>query len=77
MTEENKQMITIDDVEYAVEDLSEDAIKVINLITKSNQREADLAFDLDQIRVARQLMFNDLKAMLPQKEEASSDEQSD
>jgi len=77
MTEENKQMITIDDVEYAVEDLGEDAIKLINLITKSNQREADLAFDLDQIRVARQLMFNDLKAMLPQKEEASSDEQSD
>ena len=75
MTEENTQKIVIDDVEYAVKDLSEDAIKLINVISKSNQKEADLAFEIEQLKIARQVVFDNLKQHLPKKEE--EDEQSD
>lgn len=75
MTEETKKMINIDGVDYAIEDLDEKTIKVINSLTKSNQIEADLSFEIEQLRVARQVLFDELKGLLPQKEEA--DEQSD
>ena len=76
MTEENKQMITIDDVEYAIEDLSKDCINLINNIQKSNQMEADKTFEIEMLKASRQMMFDNLKAELPKQEEAV-DEQSD
>lgn len=76
MTEEKKQMITIDDVEYAIEDLSKDCINLINNIQKSNQMEADKTFEIEMLKASRQLMFDNLKAELPKQEEAV-DEQSD
>jgi len=75
MTEETKKMINIDGVDYAIDDLDEKTIKVINSLAKSNQIEADLSFEIEQLRVARQVLFDELKGLLPQKEEA--DEQSD
>ena len=76
MTEEKKQMITIDDVEYVIEDLSKDCINLINNIQKSNQMEADKTFEIEMLKASRQLMFDNLKAELPKQEEAV-DEQSD
>lgn len=75
MTEETKKMINIDGVDYAIEDLDEKTITVINSLAKSNQIEADLSFEIEQLKIARQVLFNELKGLLPQKEEA--DEQSD
>ena len=76
MTEEKKQMITIDDVEYAIEDLSQNCINLINNIQKSNQLEADKTFEIEMLKASRQLMFDNLKADLPKQEEAV-DEQLD
>jgi|TARA_X000000950_G_scaffold265774_1_gene340431 site-specific DNA-adenine methylase len=76
MTEEKKQMITIDDVEYAIEDLNENCINLINNIQKSNQLEADKTFEIEMLKASRQTMFDNLKAELP-KQEKPADEQSD
>ena len=76
MTEEKKQMITIDDVEYAIEDLNENSINLINNIQKSNQLEADKTFEIEMLKASRQTMFDNLKAELP-KQEKPADEQSD
>ena len=77
MTEEKKQMITIDDVEYAIEDLSQNCINLINNIQKSNQLEADKTFEIEMLKASRQLMFDNLKTELPKQEEEAVDEQSD
>ena len=66
---EESQKISIDDKEYAVENLTEEQIRLVNLITKSNQRENDLVFDVEQLRVARQIMLNELKTSLADSEE--------
>ena len=76
MTEENKQVVTIDDVQYDVKDLNEDCVNLINNIQKSNMLEADKLFEIEMLKASRQMMFENLKAELPKQEEAV-DEQSD
>lgn len=60
---ENK-IITIDGVEYSTEDMSDMAKLIINHITKVNQKLEDLAFDADELKVARTGFINMLKSEL-------------
>ena len=76
MTEEVKQKIKIDDVEYVFEELSEKAQHFVRHVTdlEAQVTEAQQAFNaarmrFEQAQVARNAFFGMLKAELEQKAE--------
>ena len=65
MTEE-KKVITIDNVEYTEDQLSDEAKACINHIGSLNQKIASAQFNLIQLQVGRDAFMEKLKAELPQ-----------
>ena len=63
MTEE-KKVITIDDVEYTEDQLSDKAKMCINHINSLDQKIGSAEFNLDQLRVGRNAFMDMLKGEL-------------
>ena len=63
MTEE-KKVITIDDVEYTEDQLSDQAKMCINHINSLDQKIGSAEFNLDQLRVGRNAFMDMLKKEL-------------
>ena len=63
MTEE-KKVITIDDVEYTEDQLTDEAKACINHIGSLDQKIASSQFNLTQLQVGRQAFIDRLKEQL-------------
>ena len=70
---EDKQMITINDKEYAVEDMNEQQQYMLNQIGSVDSKVAGLQFDIDQLNAARQFFVNNLTAALEQPQNVASE----
>jgi hypothetical protein len=68
MTEE-KKVITIDDVEYTEDQLSDESKVCINHIGSLDQKIASAQFNLTQLQVGRQAFMDMLKSSLEAKPE--------
>ena len=68
MTEE-KKVITIDDVEYTEDQLSDESKVCINHIGSLDQKIASAQFNLTQLQVGRQALMDMLKSSLEAKPE--------
>lgn len=65
MTNKNKsQMITIDDVEYNVDDLTEEQKILVNHCIDLDRKLGSTQFQMDQLRVGKDAFFSMLKASL-------------
>lgn len=64
MTEEQK-VITIDDVEYTEDQLTDQAKMCINHVNSLDQKIGSAEFNLDQLRVGRNAFIDMLKKELP------------
>jgi len=64
MTEE-KKVITIDDVDYTEDQLTDAAKACINHINSLDQKIGSAEFNLDQLRVGRNAFVEMLKKELP------------
>lgn len=72
MTEE-KKVITIDDVEYTEDQLSDEAKACINHIGSLDQKIASTQFNLIQLQVGREAFLDKLKASLEQPHEVAAE----
>lgn len=63
---EDKKVITIDNVEYTEDQLSDEAKACINHIGSLEQKIASAQFNLIQLQVGRGAFMEKLKAELPQ-----------
>ena len=63
---EDKKVITIDNVEYTEDQLSDEAKACINHIGSLDQKIASAQFNLIQLQVGRGAFMEKLKAELPQ-----------
>jgi hypothetical protein len=61
---EDKKTITIDDVEYAEDQLSDTAKMCINHVNSLDQKIGSAEFNLDQLRVGRNAFMDMLKKEL-------------
>jgi hypothetical protein len=61
---EEKKVITIDDVEYTEDQLSDQAKMCINHINSLDQKIGSAEFNLDQLRVGRNAFMDMLKKEL-------------
>ncbi len=61
---EDKKVITIDDVEYTEDQLSDEAKACINHINSLQQKINSAQFNLDQLSVGKDAFVNMLKASL-------------
>ena len=67
--EDKKTVITIDDVDYTEDQLSDEAKVCINHINSLQQKIGSAQFNLDQLSVGKDAFVNMLKASLnPDKE---------
>jgi len=62
MAEEQKQMITINDKEYAIEDLTSDEQMMLAQINNLDGKIANLNAEMGQLQAARQFLVNNLSA---------------
>lgn len=60
----NPQIVTIDDVEYKISDLTEKQIVILNHVTDLDRKLANTRFQLDQLQVGRDAFFIMLKQEL-------------
>lgn len=61
---EDKKTITIDDIEYTEDQLSDEAKAYINHLGSLDQKIASTQFNLDQLRVGRNAFMDMLKKEL-------------
>lgn len=64
MAKNEKKTITVDDVVYNVEDLTEKQVAMVNHIADLDKKMGSLRFNLDQLDVGRQAFFKMLKDSL-------------
>lgn len=60
--EQQKQMITINEKEYAVEDLTDDQKGMLAQITNLDNKVGNLNMEMAQLQAARQFFVNNLSA---------------
>lgn len=72
MANKQPQIVTIDNAEYAVEDLSDQAKLLIDHVADLDRKLASMDFQRQQLQVGRDAFFSMLKAalVLPEKAEA-------
>ena len=70
---EKKTPITIDDVEYIYEDMTQEQQLLVNHIEDLNRKVASSQFNLDQLNVGRQAFIKLLKEKLEEKPEVASE----
>ena len=63
---EEKKTITIDDVDYTEDQLTDTAKACINHINSLDQKIASAQFNLTQLQVGREAFVEKLRAELPQ-----------
>ena len=73
MGNEKKTPITIDDVEYIYEDMTQEQQLLVNHIEDLNRKMASSQFNLDQLNVGRQAFIKLLKEKLEEKPEVASE----
>ena len=64
MTEKKTQVITIDEVEYNVEDFTDEQRVLINHVMDLDRKFGSTKFNLDQLNVGRGAFMNALKDTL-------------
>ena len=64
MTEKKTQVITIDEVEYNVEDFTDEQKVLINHVMDLDRKISSTKFNLDQLNVGRGAFMNALKETL-------------
>ena len=64
MTEKKTQVITIDEVEYNVEDFTDEQRVLINHVMDLDRKIGSTKFNLDQLNVGRGAFMNALKKTL-------------
>ena len=69
MGEKKTTPITIDDVEYTYEDMSQDQRALVNHVLDLDRKIASTQFNLDQLTVGKQAFVQMLKQSLETKEE--------
>lgn len=62
MADEQKQMITINDKEYAIEDLTSDEQMMLAQINNLDGKIANLNAEMGQLQAARQFFVNNISA---------------
>jgi len=70
---EDKKVITIDDVEYTEDQLSDEAKACINHIGSLDQKIASTQFNLIQLQVGREAFVSKLKSSLDQLQEVAAE----
>lgn len=68
---EDKKVITIDNVEYTEDQLTEAAIHCINQINSLDQKIRSASLNIEQMQVGREGYMAKLKAELPVKDVAA------
>ena len=71
---EQPQVITIDDKEYAVDDLSQEQVALVNHVADLDRKIGSSQFNLDQLSVGRSAFMNILTESL-NKDETDSEEE--
>ena len=69
MANQQPQTVSIDNVEYKVEDLSDKAKALIDHVADLDRKMASMRFQMDQIQVGRDAFFGMLKNSLVKPEE--------
>jgi len=75
MTEKKTQVITIDEVEYNVEDFTDEQRVLINHVMDLDRKIGSTKFNLDQLNVGRGAFMNALKDTLTPDPEPQQQEQ--
>ena len=75
MTEKKTQVITIDEVEYNVEDFTDEQRVLINHVIDLDRKIGSTKFNLDQLNVGRGAFMNALKETLKPDPEPDQQEQ--
>lgn len=75
MTEKKTQVITIDEVEYNVEDFTDEQRVLINHVMDLDRKIGSTKFNLDQLNVGRGAFMNALKETLKPDPEPQQQEQ--
>lgn len=71
MAKDEKKSVFIDDVEYKIDDLSEEQIAMLNHIQDLDRKLGNARFNLDQLQVGRDSFFAMLKGSLGEVEKAA------
>ena len=69
MTEETNKVITINDIEYSVNDLTDQQKALINHINDLDRKIRNTQFSLDQLNVGRQAFADMLNKTLTEESE--------
>ena len=77
MTEKKTQVITIDEVEYNVEDFTDEQRALINHVMDLDRKIGSTKFNLDQLNVGRGAFMNALKETLKPDPEPNQQQQQD
>ena len=75
MTEKKTQVITIDEVEYNVEDFKDEQKVLINHVMDLDRKIGSTKFNLDQLNVGRGAFMNALKDTLTPDPEPQQEQQ--
>ena len=75
MTEKKTQVITIDEVEYNVEDFTDEQKVLINHVMDLDRKIGSTKFNLDQLNVGRSAFMNALKDTLTPDPEPQQEQQ--
>ncbi len=75
MAEKKTQVITIDEVEYNVEDFTDEQRVLINHVMDLDRKIGSTKFNLDQLNVGRGAFMNALKETLKPDPEPNQQEQ--
>ena len=62
--QKEKTVITVNDVEHSIEDLTEQQITMVNHITDLDKKLGNLRFNVDQLNVGREAFVNMLSGSL-------------
>jgi len=77
MTEKKTQVITIDEVEYNVEDFTDEQRVLINHVMDLDRKIGSTKFNLDQLNVGRGAFMSALKETLKPDPEPQEQQQQD
>ena len=66
MANQQPQTVTIDNTEYNVDDLSDQAKRLIDHVSDLDRKAASMDFQREQIQIGRDAAFAMLKQSLPQ-----------
>jgi hypothetical protein len=69
MANQQPQTVTIDGIEYKVDDLSDQAKRLIDHCADLDRKAASMDFQREQLQVGRDAFFGMLKKSLEQKDE--------